>query len=365
MAEYTPDIKQDFINDMVVLLMQYGMPADEARSKLYMRLHNLDIVLMSTDLVPYEGDVNEELLKRFLVAKKIKGCTDRTINGYGHRLKLILNHIGKPVTRITPEDVQLYIAFCMRKGLAKQTINNDRLDLSTFFTWLHKEGIVSTNPMNRVDKIRFQVRKEAAFSDEEIESMRSALATWRERAIFEMLLSTGCRITELVNIRVDDLNGDELEVFGKGEKYRTVYLNAKARLAVERYLAERNDGNPYLFTGGINGQKSLSAYAKKLGNAYSPKKLKEWYTHRELVSPDKPANGTTVLHLLKRIARRVGVENVHPHRFRRTCATHALQKGMPLELVSMMLGHNKLDTTKIYLSINEEDLKQAHRKYVT
>jgi len=369
-TECNNDFKTDFINDMILLLMRHGMPGDEARSELYMRLRNLDIVPVSTELIPYQGDVNEVLLKRFLVAKKIKGCTDRTIEGYARRLQWILRHINKPATQITPEDVQLYIAWCMRNGLAKQTINNDRLIMSTFFGWLHREGIISMNPINRVDKIRFQTRQETAFTDDEIEKMRSALETWHDKAMFELLLSTGCRITELMNIRIDDLNGDEIEVFGKGEKYRTVYMNAKARLAIDRYLAERCDGNPYLFPGAIseNGKavlvKSICKDKTKHENGYMDS-LKNWYQDRSLVSPDQHEDGNSVRQRLKKLAAKVGVDNVHPHRFRRTCATHALQRGMPLELVSKMLGHNKLDTTKIYLSINEEDLKQAHRKYVT
>ena len=374
MTEYREDPVKGFIDSMTILLMKYGVPSDVARSELYMQLHNVEIIPKVTDLVPYQGDVNEALLKRFIIAKKIKGCTDRTLKRYYSSLKLILAAIGKPATQIQPEDVQYYIAVSMRRGLAKQTIDGNRLAMSSFYAWCQREGIVSVNPMERVDKIKYQPRKEDAFTDDEIEKMRAALRNWRERAIFEALLSTGCRVSELANIMLDDISGEEITVLGEGETYRKVYLNAKASLAVQRYLAERNDGNPYLFPAcAYNTDASRStdgethfchAVKEKLGSA-SPDNMRSWYKVREFVDPKKQISIHVIRQTMQHIATIAGVDNVHPHRFRRTCATMALQRGMPLELVSKMLGHNQLDTTKIYLTLNEEDLRQAHKKYVT
>lgn len=245
MSEYTPDPAKDFVDNMTLLLMKYGVPAAEARAELAYQLRDVQITPKSTDLVVYDGDVNEELVKRFIIAKKIKGCTDRTLKKYYGDIIQACRVMRKPLTQITSDDIQLYIAYCMRKGNQKQTIDGRRLSLSTFYTWATREGVVSENPMNRVDKIKFSVRHEEAFKTEDVELMRAELKTWREKAIFEVLLSTGCRVSELVNIMIDDINGEEITVLGKGEKYRTVYLNAKARLAVERYLNERRDANPY------------------------------------------------------------------------------------------------------------------------
>lgn len=368
MPEYKRDVTKDFIDEMVLLLMQHGMEASEARAEMYMRLKDIDLVPKCTDMVVYEGNVNDAILKRFIVAKKIKGCTMRTLDHYYRNIRMILTQMSKPVTQITSEDVQLFVASCMRRGLAKQTIDGYRLNLSSFFTWTQREGITNENPMNRVDKIKYNPRKETAFTDEEIERMRAVTKTWREKAIFELMLSTGCRVSEIAAITIDTINEDEIVVLGKGEKYRTVYLNAKAKLALEMYLAERDDGNPYLFPSckySAAGKVTLSGVWKHVHGEAKRDDLLNWYKERDFVDPDKPVSIHVLRQVVQRLAKRAGVENVHPHRFRRTCATHALQKGMPLELVSKMLGHNQLDTTKIYLSLTEESLKAAHRKYVS
>ena len=369
MEDYKPDPAKDFVDNMTLLLMKYGVPAAEARAELAIQLHNVDLVPRCTDLTVYEGDVNEALVKRFIISKKIKGCTDRTLKKYYGDIINICKVIRKPLTQVTSDDVQLYIAFCMRRGNAKQTIDGRRLSLSTFYTWATREGVVKENPMNRVDKIKFTPRHEEAFKTEEVERMRAELKTWREKAIFEVLLSTGCRVTELVNIMIDDINGEEITVLGKGEKYRTVYLNAKASLAVERYLKERRDANPYLFPRckfATGADVNLAGeYAKKhRGQKGSIKNMADWYRDKDFIDASAHMDIGAVRQLVSRIGDKAGVDNVHPHRFRRTCATMALQKGMPLELVSKMLGHNQLDTTKIYLTLNEEDLRYAHKKYV-
>ncbi len=368
MDEYRPDPAKDFVDNMTLLLMKYGVDAAEARAELAFQLRNIELVPKCTDLIPYEGDVNEALVKRFIISKKIKGCTDRTLKKYYGDIMRACGVIRKPLTQVTSEDIQLYIAYCMRNGNAKQTIDGRRLSLSTFYTWATREGVVKENPMNRVDKIKFNPRREEAFKVEEVEKMRAELKTWREKAIFETLLSTGCRVTELVNIMLDDINGEEINVLGKGEKYRTVYLNAKAELAIERYLNERKDANPYLFPAckrtdgealGLVGQ-----YVRR-HKGYIREDMVNWYQDADLVDPHLQMDIGSVRQLVSRVGQKAGVDNVHPHRFRRTCATLALQKGMPLELVSKMLGHNQLDTTKIYLTLNEEDLRYAHKKYVT
>lgn len=369
MQEYTPDPAKDFVDNMTLLLMKYGVPAAEARAELAYQLRDVQLSPKSTDLVVYEGDVNEALVKRFIIAKKIKGCTDRTLKKYYDDIVRACKVMRKPLTQITSDDIQLYIAYCMRKGNQKQTIDGRRLSLSTFYTWATREGVVKENPMNRVDKIKFNPRHEDAFQTEDVERMRAELKTWRERAIFEVLLSTGCRVSELVNILIDDINGEEIMVLGKGEKYRTVYLNAKARLAVERYLNERRDVNPYLFPRckhATGSEVNLAGeYAKKhKGEKGCVKNMADWYQDGDMVDTQAHMDISAVRQLVSRVGKKAGVDNVHPHRFRRTCATHALQKGMPLELVSKMLGHSQLDTTKIYLTLNEEDLRYAHKKYV-
>ena len=197
-----------------------------------------------------------------------------------------------------------------------------------------------------------------AFKDDDIELMRTLLRDWREKAVFETLLSTGCRVSELCSIKITDIQEDgTIYILGKGNKYRNVYLNAKAKITIQKYLEERKDNNPYLFPRAIS---SFVSEASKSGRA----KTHEWYKFADLVSEDQPSGNSTIEEMVRRLGKKANVDNVHPHRFRRTCATLALRKGMPLELVSKMLGHENVGTTQIYLDLTEDDLKIAHKKYV-
>lgn len=360
MANVQADETKRLIEDLTIMFMRYGADPEEVKADLYIRLHDVDIVKRSTDLVPYEGDDNTNLLKRFIIAKKVKGLTPRTLEFYYTSISKILFQINKPVQQITNDDITYYIALQMRRGVSKTTCNNYIRNLSSFFAWMYREELVKTNPMFRVDRIKWNSTPKKAFTQDDIERMRACLDTWKEKAVFETLLSTGCRISELINIKVMDINGDEITVLGKGEKYRTVYLNAKARVAVEYYLNERKDTNPYLFPAMVGPEERRDS-GLKLPFSKAPK----WYTMPEFVQTQGHEQTSSVEQFTRRIGKKSGVENCHPHRFRRTCATLALRNGMPVELVSKMLGHANLDTTKIYLDLDDESLKQAHRKYVT
>ncbi|MBQ8128868.1 MAG: tyrosine-type recombinase/integrase [Clostridia bacterium] len=360
MADVRSNETKHLIEDLMIMFLRYGADPDEVRADLYILLHDVDIVRRTTDLIPYEGDENSDLLKRFIVAKKVKGCTQRTLEFYYTTISKILFEMGKPVQQITSDDVTYYVALQMKRGVSKVTCNNYIRNLSSFFAWMYREEMIKTNPMFRVDRIRQHGTQKKAFTLEDIERMRAHLTTWKEKAMFEMLLSTGCRVSELVNIRISDIDGDEISVLGKGEKYRTVYLNAKARLAVEYYLKERQDVNPFLFPAMISLEER-----QNVGRKLSVKQAKSWYTRPEYVQPLTHETTGAVEEFTRNLGKKAGVENSHPHRYRRTCATLALRNGMPVELVSKMLGHANLDTTKIYLDLDDESLKQAHRKYVT
>ena len=356
------DCTSTLLENLCLLLMRHGVPAEEAKSELIVLLHDYEISRKHTEMVPYTGGRNEYYLKKFIVAKKVKGCTDRTLQLYYQSCGDALRAIGKDLTEITTDDILYYLAQKMRRGVSKVTCNGNRLNLSSFFGWLYREEIIKTNPMTRVDRIKCHSERESAFSQEEIERMRVHLNTWREKAVFETLLSTGCRASELTHIKILDVNGKEIVVFGKGEKYRTVYLNARAVIAIEQYLAERKDSNPYLFPAAV---KNMIKHFAEAAGKYKQEDLQSWYKLPQLVRPGEPMDIGSLRLLLERAAKKADVENCHPHRFRRTCATLALRKGMPLELVSKMLGHANLDTTKIYLDISENDMRNAHEKYVT
>ena len=208
---------------------------------------------------------------------------------------------------------------------------------------------------DKIDNIKFKREKEKALTDMEIEMMRQACQTTMQKAIMEMLLSTGCRAAELVSIKIADMDEDKVSILGKGGKWRTVYINAKAFVAVKNYLADRKDTNPYLFPREINtkDRTMISNFSRK-----------DWFKDPRLVTKADHFGRDSVNNMVRTIGKRAGVKGVHTHRFRRTCATQALRHGMPIELVSMMLGHEQISTTQIYLDIRDDDLQAAHRKYV-
>lgn len=344
--------------DRIMFLLVKKEPLDLAgmKSKLMIILSDYNIGPKETALAVCTQGKNEILLQRFLLAKATAGCTERTLKQYQAEIARTLRRIDKDADQITSVDIQVYLARLLAAGNSKSYCDTVRRYLSSFYAFLSREEIIKSNPMNRVDNIKFRREKEPAFTDMEIERMRAACRSAFERSVFEMLLSTGCRAAELCSIKISDIKDSQITVLGKGEKYRTVYINAKASIALESYLAERGDKNPYLFPAGL----PLS----------SPEGLKisrvkgSWYKYPELVDPLKSYMRESINTLMKKVGERAGVSGVHAHRFRRTCATLALRRGMPIEIVSMMLGHEQVSTTQIYLDIREDDLKEAHKKYV-
>lgn len=257
---------------------------------------------------------------------------------------------------ITTDNIRYYMAIRQRRDkVSKVTIQNEMRVLSSFFGWLYAEEIIKTNPMFRIDKIKTEKTKKEALTEMEVEKIRMIACDEREKMIIEVLLSTGCRVSELVNILITDIDNDRILVHGKGEKDRYVYLNARAKLAVEMYMRERHDSNPYL----LARAKSVKEMDKKL----APDKMMSWWKN-----PDNVVDGhldkSSIEVITRKMAERAGVERANPHKFRRTCATMALRRGMPVEQVSKMLGHENIETTQIYLDLTEDELEQAHRKYV-
>ena len=333
-----------------------GDTVQDIQAELEILMRDFDISPKSRELVLYEGNMNERLFNRFLAIKKLAGCTDRTIEMYGQSLKMMFGYISSNATETTADEIRLAVAYKVKAGCSNVTIGNYLRAMSSFYSWMMKEGMIAVNPMMRVDMPKVRREKKNAFDEMDIEKMRANLKTDMKRAIFEVLLSTGCRVTELVTIKLSDIDKGTVRVLGKGNKYRDVYLNAKAQLAVANYLNKRKDSNPYLFPSAIYGGKRLQA-----GQMTNPL----WYEDPELVTAGEHFKQGTVEGFIRKLGRASGVENAHPHRFRRTCATLALRKGMPLELVSKMLGHENLDTTKIYLDLSNEDVKRAHERFVT
>lgn len=339
--------------------------SSEKRSDIDMRLtiilDKYEITARETAIVPYEEDETTAVIKKFLAAKVAKGCSLRTIQYYGKTIPDVINAIGKPYNLITADDIRLYIAKRIQVDhVSKTTANNERRNVSSFYTWLQKEEILLKNPMNKVESIKESKKKKKAYSLLDLEKIRVGCRSNRERCLCEMLASTWCRISELAQIRIDEIHDDKVTVHGKGDKDREVYINARAKIALEMYLAERKDNNPYLFPRSNCGFGEFT-----IKNRLPIKEMCDWYKYPELVHESLHAPLDVLEEAVRRIGKRVGVPKCHPHRFRRTGATMALRAGMPITTVSKLLGHESIETTQIYLDVSDEELEQAHRKYVT
>lgn len=330
------DEKERFVS---TISEKMSLPPEESlrlRNLLWMELHDYSLVkITNTDVAVYEEDLTAEAVKMFLVAKSIQGCTKRTLSYYSLTVKAFLEFLNyKPLNQITTNDIRYYFAIKKERDGNKDTnINNIRRVLSSFFGWLHEEEYIQKNPILKIKGIRVEKRVKKPFKESELEAMRyEAAADLRLTAIIEVLLSTGCRISEVSGMNRTDLDNDEIIVYGKGKKERTVYLNAKAKATLNRYLKSRTDDKEPMF-----------------------------------VSHDSNHNRLLVGRMgqeIRELGRRCGVNDTHPHRFRRTAATMALNRGMPIEQVQIMLGHESIETTTIYAVSAQEVVKASHKKYV-
>ena len=349
------------LEDKLIVALMPLIPKKEiqnAKMKITMVLSDYDIEKRETEIVLYQGNKNEQILKKFIATKLAAGLSLRTIKYYKTSIIFALRYIGKPYDEVTPDDLRLYFAKRIQiDKVTKSTADNERRNLSSFYGWLQKEEILLKNPISKVEKIKITKKRKKAYDMLDLEKIRLGCKTNREKAIVEFLASTWCRVSEMCEVKITDIDESRVLVHGKGDKYRDVYLNARAKIAIEVYLAERKDTNPYLFP-----------KAKCAGNikemARTGKGKKDWYTDPDLVHPTDPMGMNTAETIIRRIGREAGVEKAHPHRFRRTGATLALRAGMPIQTVSKLLGHNNIETTQIYLDISEDELEQAHKRWV-
>lgn len=348
--------KEQLTIDIINMMTRYvpNSSMSDIKMDLSILLAPYQVERHGTEVAAYTGDKNTTMIRQFIAAKIAGGRTRRTVQYYLHTLTLVLDKIGRPYDEMTSEDIRLYLAYrVQRDGVTKVTANNERRALSAFYSWLQKEGILLQNPMNKVDNIKVVKTKKKAFDNMEMEKIRMACRTKREKAMIEVLASTWCRVSEVVGIRVDEINGNKILVHGKGEKDRDVYLNARALLAVQEYLKQRSDINPYLFPRARH-QQNISKYSR---NA-------DWYADAEMIDDDGHMDASSFEAIIRSIGKRAEVTNCHPHRFRRTGATMALRAGMPLITVSKMLGHSSIGVTQIYLDVTDDELEESHKKYV-
>lgn len=359
------DQKEKFRDELIIALTPFIQPGciEAVKAKITILTHGYEISKAENEIVVYEGDVNERIVKRYLMAKTAQGLSKRTIEYYQQTLELFFGEIQKPFSQITADDIRYWIALKLsRDGISKTGANNYRRNISAFYTWLQKEEILLKNPMNKVPPLKETKKKKHAFELIDLELIRMGCRDERQKAMVEMLASTWCRADELINIRTEDIEEGRVMIHGKGDKYRYVFINARAKLAVEVYMNQRKDKNPYLFPMAKNVSSSIEKYshhAKETGT-----RTWEWWKDPAMVADDGHIDASTLGAIVRKIGQRAGVKKVHPHRFRRTGATMALRSGMPITTVSKLLGHESIETTQIYLDISDKDLEQAHEKYV-
>ena len=278
---------------------------------------------------------NDEFLEMYLAAKKIEGCSERTINYYRVTVEHLLSQINTSVRKITTEEMREYLAnYQKRNNCSNVTIDNVRRNISSFFSWLEEEDYILKSPMKRIHKIRTKTVVKSTISDEGIEKLRDNCKEIRDLAMIDLLYSTGIRVVELVNLNIDDidLEGRECVVYGKGDKERRVYFDAKAKVHLRQYIEGRTDRNEALFV--------------TLDAPYDRLKI----------------SGVEIR--LRQLGRKLELERIYPHKFRRSMATRAIDKGMPIEQVQKILGHSQIDTTMQYAMVNQNNVKSSHQKYL-
>lgn len=278
---------------------------------------------------------NDEYLEMFINAKKIEGCSERTLKYYRSSVQHMFSRIETPVRKITTEQLREYLTGYQKiNNCGKSTVDNIRRNISSFFSWLEEEDHILKSPMRRIHKIKMKTKVKETISDEDIERLRDYCEVARDIAIIDLLYSTGIRVGELVNLDIKDINFEEREciVYGKGEKERRVYFDAKAKLHLQNYISSRKDNNPALFV-------TLDAPHERL-----------------------KISGVEIR--LRELGRKLNLTRIHPHKFRRTMATRAIDKGMPIEQVQKLLGHSQIDTTMHYAIVNQTNVKTSHRKYI-
>jgi len=302
-------------------------------------LYTLQIVLQkklnmkNNQTYPY---TNSEYMDMFISAKRIEGCSERTLAYYKSTIEHMLISITKPLRQVQTDDLRTYLAeYQLINNCSKTTVDNIRRNLSSFFSWLEAEDYIIKSPIRRIHKIRTGSKVKETLSEECIERLRDSCLHIRDLAMIDLLYSTGIRVGELVNLNISDINFEEREciVYGKGNKQRKVYFDAKAKVHLKRYLEQRNDYNEALFV--------------------------------TLDSPFERLKISGVEIRLRKLGRLASLDQrVHPHKFRRSMATRAIDKGMPIEQVQKLLGHQQIDTTMHYAMVNQSNVKISHRKFI-
>jgi len=299
------------------------------------QLRQLQAVLEKIDSEEQSEEMKTDLVTAFLSAKRVEGCSDKTVRYYDSTIRNVLSSLNKDARTITTDDLRRYLDnYQQKSGASKVTIDNIRRILSSFFAWLEDEDYIVKSPVRRIHKVKTCKTVKETYSDEALELMRDNSECQRDLAIIDMLASTGIRVGELVKLNRGDVDfvNRECVVLGKGNKQRRVYFDARTKIHLQNYLNSRTDSNEALF-----------------------------------VSLQKPYNRLLISGVeirLRELGKKLDLNKVHPHKFRRTLATMAIDKGMPIEQVQQLLGHQSVDTTLQYAMVNQNNVKLSHHRFI-
>ena len=322
------------MKDMVTYLSPYQLK--KLKTTLQNKLEDVEInLILDKEKLNADRNSNANLLKMFISVKDVEGCSSKTLKYYKEILEKFIKDIDKAIKDITTDEIRHYLTnYKEERGCSLTSIDNIRRVLSSFFKWLEDEDYILKSPIRRIHKIKTLKQVKEPFTDEEIEKMREACKNIRDLTIIEMLYSTGIRVGELINLNIKDVNFAERSciVLGKGNKQREVYFDVKTKLHIQDYLKTRDDDNPALF---VSRNKP----------------------HQRLTS-------ATIEFFIRELGRSLNIEKAHPHRLRRSFASLAIDKGMPIEQVQRLLGHIKIETTMQYIMVKQSNVKFSHRKYI-
>lgn len=326
-------MKQDLIKDVVQGMLPFlnNAQSEKLQEVLLYTLAKYEV----TENKNRESSSEQNYIELFLSAKRIEGCSEKSLKYYKVTIETMTATIGKEIKHIETDDIRRYLTeYQERKKSSKVTIDNIRRILSSFFSWLEDEDYILKSPVRRIHRVKTGTNIKETYSDEALELMRDNCTELRDLAIIDMLASTGMRVGEMVLLNRNDIDFNEREcvVFGKGSKERVVYFDARTKIHLQNYLESRTDNNPALFV--------------------------------SLKSPHERLKIGGVEVRLREFGQKLGLYKVHPHKFRRTLATMAIDKGMPIEQLQQLLGHRKIDTTLQYAMVKQSNVKIAHRKYI-
>lgn len=298
-------------------------------------LYNKKVSIEESKDLQSEKHNNSELIDMFISAKQVEGCSSKTLHYYRSTICKAILKLNKPITHVTTDDLRIYLAEYQKiNQCSRSNIDNIRRNLSSFFSWLEDEDYIIKSPVRRIHKIKTNKTVKETYNDEVLEIMRDNCGNLRNLAMIDLLASTGMRVGELVKLNITDIDFENREcvVLGKGNKERTVYFDARTKIHLRNYIQTRKDTNPALFV--------------------------------SLLRPYNRLEISGVEICLRKLGRELGIPKVHPHKFRRTLATRAIDKGMPIEQVQRLLGHAQIDTTMQYAMVNQNNVKISHRKYI-